>query len=150
MGIIGNGGLRHETEPTLSLTAKQQREPAVREPEERPQRDDFSRILARASQTPDDSRRLKEIIAGITQEPRAAINEIEQEIGSLRDIIVLREQMLVEAIDEHTNLSKEAVHGLGVVRKAVGQIRDAFNAAMRPTPALTQQVEATSMASDEP
>jgi hypothetical protein len=58
--------------------------------------------------------------------------------------------MLVEAIDEHTNLSKEAVHGLGVVRKAVGQIRDAFNAAMRPTPALTQQVEATSMASDEP
>ena len=88
---------------------------------ESPQHDDLSRILARASQTPDDDRRLKELIAGVTQEPRAAINHIEQEIGSLREMMAMREQALLEAIDEHTKLSKEAVHGLGVVRKALGR-----------------------------
>ena len=149
MDITGNGRLRDE-EPMPRSTAKLQPEAALRGPEEGPRRDDFSQILARASQTPDDPRRLKEIIAGITQEPRAAINQIEQEIGSLRDKLAMREQMLFEAIDDHANLSKEAVHGLGVVRKALGQIRDAFNAAMRPAPAIHQQVEGTSVASDEP
>jgi hypothetical protein len=46
-------------------------------------------------------------------------------------------------IDQHASLSKEAVHGMGVVRKALEQIRDAFNAAIRPTPILVHQAEAT-------
>src|SRR5215216_2844215 len=74
------------------------------------------------------------MLAGMTWEPRAAINDIEQEIGLLRDRIAEREQVLVEAIDQHANLSKEAVRGMGVVRQAVAQIRDAFNVAMRPIP----------------
>jgi hypothetical protein len=81
------------------------------------------------------------MVAGMTREPRAAINEIEREIGLLRDLIAEREQMLVEAIDRHANLSKEAVRG--VVRQALAQIRDAFNAAMRPTPILDHQAAAT-------
>jgi hypothetical protein len=100
----------------------------------RPQRDSLSDILTRANRPPDGTQRLKEIVAGITREPRAAIREIEQEIASLSDLIAVREQTLVEAIDQHANLSKEAVHGIGVVRQALGQIRAAFNAAMRPTP----------------
>jgi hypothetical protein len=83
------------------------------------------------------------MVAGMTREPRAAINEIEQEIGLLKDLIAEREQMLIEAIDQHASLSKEAVHGMGVVRKALEQIRDAFNAAIRPTPILVHQAEAT-------
>jgi len=114
---------------------------------ESPQHDDLSRILARASQTPDDDRRLKELIAGVTQEPRAAINHIEQEIGSLREMMAMREQALFEAIDEHTKLSKEAVHGLGVVRKALWQIRDAFKAASRSTSARDEELEPSSGAS---
>jgi hypothetical protein len=122
----------------------QQRELATqREFDEPSQRDSLSEILTRANQTPDGTQRLKEIVAGITREPRVAINEIEQEIGSLRDLIAVREQTLVEAIDQHAKLSKEAVHGMGVVRKALTQIRDAFNAAMRPTPVLDHQPEAT-------
>jgi hypothetical protein len=39
-----------------------------------------------------------DMVAGMTREPRAAINKIEQEIGLLRDLIAEREQMLVEAI----------------------------------------------------
>jgi hypothetical protein len=118
----------------------QQRELAVpREFGDRPQRDNLSEILTRASQTPDDTQRLKELVTGMTREPRAAINEIEQEIGSLRDLIALREQTLVEAIDQHANLSKEAVRAMGVVRQALAQIREAFNAAMRPTPILDPQ-----------
>jgi len=150
MGIIGNGRLRNEAEPMPLLTAQHQREPGQREAEEWPLRDDLSHILARASQSPDHSQRLKEILAGITQEPRAAINQIEQEITSLRDMMAWREQMLVEAIDEHTNLSKEAVHGLGVVRKALGQIRDAFKAASRPTPTIDRELDASSAGSDRP
>ena len=79
----------------------------------------------------------------MTWEPRAAINDIEQEIGVLRDRIAEREQVLVEAIDQHANLSKEAVRGMGVVRQAVAQIRDAFNAAIRPMPILDHRPEAT-------
>jgi hypothetical protein len=128
----------------------QQRELAVpREFGDRPQRDNLSEILTRASQTPDDTQRLKEMVASMTREPRAAINEIEQEIGSLRDLIAVREQTLVEAIDQHASLSKEAVRGMGVVRQALAQIRDAFNAAMRPTPILDQQAEVTSQASND-
>jgi archaellum component FlaC len=147
MGIIGNGRLRQEAEPMPPSPTDQQREAELREPEGRSPRNDLSGILARVSQTPDDTGRLKETIGGITQEPRAAINQIEQEISSLRDLMALREQMLLEAIDEHTNLSKEAVHGLGVVRKALGQIRDAFDATMRQIPALHQRVD---VASEEP
>jgi hypothetical protein len=79
------------------------------------------------------------MVANVTREPRAAINEIEQEIGSLRDLISVREQVLIEAIDQHANLSKEAVRGMGVVGQALAQIRDAFNLAMRPTPMLNPQ-----------
>jgi hypothetical protein len=131
MGLIGNGRLRTEAEPLAHFNIQPQREAVARDPEERSRREDDLHLSR--PESPDDAR-VKEIIAGITQEPRAAINQIEQEIGSLRDMIAVREQMLVEAIDEHRNLSKEAVRGLGVVRKALGQIRDAFNAAMRPTP----------------
>jgi hypothetical protein len=54
-------------------------------------------------------------------------------------MIAVREQMLVEAIDQHATLSKEAVREIGVVRQALAQIRDAFNTAMRPTPILDQR-----------
>jgi hypothetical protein len=89
------------------------------------------------------------MLAGMTWEPRAAINDIEQEIGLLRDRIAEREQVLVEAIDQHANLSKEAVRGMGVVRQAVAQIRDAFNVAMRPIPILDDQAGATNPGSDD-
>jgi hypothetical protein len=42
------------------------------------------------------AKRLTEIVAGMTQEPRAAISQIEQEIGSLRDAMAMREQVLLE------------------------------------------------------
>ena|SRR5215216_5467918 len=94
----------------------------------------LSEILARASQTLDGPEQLKELIAAVTLEPRAAIDRIEQEIGWLRELLANREQTLLEEIDQHANLSKEAVHGMGVVQKALSQIGDAFNAAMRPIP----------------
>ena len=130
--------------PMPPLITDQQRELAVeREFDERPQRDSLSDIVTRANQTPDGTQRLKEIVAGITREPRAAIKEIEQEIASLRDLIAVREQTLVEAIDQHANLSKEAVHGMGVVRQALAQIRTAFKAAMPPTPAARSASQAS-------
>ena len=135
MGMISNGRAKYESTLVPSLTAKQQREPG-RDNDERSQVDNLSEILTRASQTPDGTQRLKEILASMTREPRAAINEIEQEIGLLRDRIAARELMLIEAIDQHANLSKEAVRGMGVVRKALEQIRDAFNAALPPTAIL--------------
>jgi uncharacterized membrane protein YccC len=89
------------------------------------------------------------MVTGMTREPRAAISEIEQEIGSLRGLIAVREQTLVEAIDQHASLSKEAVRRMGVVCQALAQIRDAFNAAMHPTPILDEQTEATSHPSND-
>jgi Mg2+ and Co2+ transporter CorA len=145
MGWIGNGRLRAEAETLPHFDTQPHHEAVARDQEERLRREDLLHLSQPESQ---DDARLKEIIASITQEPRAAINQIEQEIGSLRDMITVREQMLVEAIDEHRNLSKEAVRGLGAVRKALGQIRDAFNAAMRPTPILDQQVELASLRRD--
>jgi hypothetical protein len=133
MVSVGNGQFRHESEAVPPVAIKHDGELEALERHESPQREDLSHILARASQDPHDHRRLKELIAGLTQEPRAAINHIEQEIGSLRDMMAVREQVLFEAIDEHSKLSKEAVHGLGVVRKALGQIRDAFKAAREST-----------------
>jgi hypothetical protein len=138
MGMISNG--RATLAP--SLLAKQEREPAL-DNDGPPQVDSLSEILSGASHVRDGAHRLKEMVAGMTREPRAAINEIEQEIGLLKDLIAEREQMLIEAIDQHASLSKEAVHGMGVVRKALEQIRDAFNAAIRPTPILVHQAEAT-------
>ena len=149
MGMISNGRGKYESTFVPSVIAKQQREP-TRDNDERPQVDNISEILSRASHTLDGAQRLKEMIASMTREPRAAISEIEKEIGFLRDLIAEREQVLVEAIDQHANLSKEAVHGMGVVRKALVQIRDAFNSAMRPTPILDQQAEATSPGGDDP
>ena len=149
MGMISNGRAKYESTLVPSLTAKQQREPG-RDNDERSQVDNFSEILTRASQTPDGTQRLKEILASMTREPRAAINEIEQEIGLLRDLIAEREQVLVEAIDQHANLSQEAVHGMGVIRKALAQIRDAFNDEMRPTPILDHQAEATNPGANDP
>lgn len=144
MGLMGNGRGKYDSTSMSRVISKQQRElPEQRDLDERPQRDNLSEILTRASQAPDSIQRLKEMVANVTREPRAAINEIEQEIGSLRDLISVREQVLVEAIDEHANLSKETVRGMGVVRQALAQIRDAFNSAMRPTPLLDQQSGAT-------
>jgi len=113
MGLIGNGRAKSESTPLPHSV---------------------SGILTRASQTLDGPQQLKELIAAVTLEPRAAINRIEQEIGWLRELLADREQTLVEAIDQHANLSKEAVRGMGVVQKALSQIGDAFNAAMRPIP----------------
>jgi hypothetical protein len=132
MRSIGNGRVNHEPEPMPIMTAEH--ESSAAEPQESSRLDELSRILARASQSaPDDHQlddgQLKEMVAAITQEPRAAINQIEEEIGSLREMMAARERMLIEAIADHSRLSKEAVHGLGVVRKALGQIRDAFKAA---------------------
>jgi hypothetical protein len=150
MGLIGNGRARDEAAPMPHLIFKQQSERAVsRDLNEPPQRDGLSAILTRASQTRDGTDRLKKIVAGMTQEPRAAINQIEQEIGSLRDAMAMREQVLLEAIDQHANLSEEAVRGMGVLRQALAQIRDAFNAAMHPTPILDEQTEATSHPSND-
>ena len=129
MGIVGNGRVNQEAEPVAIVTAEH--EPNVVETQESTRRDELSRILARTSQSPFDDRQLKEMLAAITREPRAAIHQIEQEIGSLREMMAARERMLVEAIADHSRLSKEAVHGLDVVRKALGQIRDAFKAATR-------------------
>jgi hypothetical protein len=134
MGTIGNGRISHEAEPVSIVTAEH--EASAAEPQESTRHDELSRILARASQSslderPLNDRQLKEMVAAITQEPRAAINQIEQEIGSLREMMAAREQMLIDAVTEHSRLSEEAVHGLGVVRKALGQIRDAFKAATR-------------------
>jgi hypothetical protein len=148
MGMISNGRSKYESTFVPSVIGKQQRESA-RGNDERSQVDSLSEILTRASQIPDGAQRLKEMVAGMTREPRAAINEIEQEIGLLRNLIAEREQMLVEAIDQHANLSTEAVRGMGVVRKALAQIRDAFNAAMRPMPMLDHQAEATNPGSDD-
>src|SRR5215211_5829623 len=145
MGMISNG--RAALVP--NVMAKPQREPA-RDDDARSQVDNLSEILTRASQTPDGAQRLKEMLASMTREPRAAISEIEQEIGLLRDLIAEREQMLVEAIDQHANLSKEAVRGMGVVRQALAQIRDAFNVAMRPMPILDQQLEANPESNNRP
>lgn len=61
----------------------------------------------------------------------------------MRDLIAVREQTFVEAIDQHANLSKEAVHGMGVVRQALAQIRAAFNAAMPPTPTARSASQAS-------
>jgi hypothetical protein len=133
MRLNGTGQAKYDSAPMPPLTTNHHRELVQREFDEQRQRDNLPEIL-RVSQTPDGTLRLKEIVAGITREPRAAINEIEQEIDSLRDLIAVREQTLVEAIDQHANLSEEAVRGMGVVRQALAQIRDAFNAAMRPTP----------------
>jgi hypothetical protein len=139
MALIGNGRAKYDAPPVPRLMSKEQSELAApRDPDGRPHRDGISEILPRVSQTRDGTQQLKEIVAAVTQEPRAAINAIEQEIGSLRDMIAVREQILVEAIDQHATLSKEAVRGIGVVRQALAQIRDAFNAAMRPTPVLHQ------------
>jgi hypothetical protein len=149
MRLNGNGQANYDSAPMPPLTTNHHRELVQREFDEQRQRDNLPEILTRVSQTPDDTRRLKEMVAGMTREPRAAINEIEQEIGSLRDLIAVREQTLVEAIDQHASLSKEAVRGMGVVRQALAQIRDAFNAAMRPTPILDQQAEVTSPASND-
>jgi hypothetical protein len=149
MALLGNGRAKHEPEPLPRLVTKQRELAPPPDLDGRP-RDHLSEILARAGQTADGSQRLKEILTGMTQDPRAAINQIEQEIASLRDMLSARELALAEAIDEHGKLSKEAVHGLGVVRKAVGQIRDAFAAAIRSTPLPDQQAEATSPAPDAP
>jgi hypothetical protein len=147
MGLVGNGRAKYDSAPLPRLMTNPQRELTVqRDLGERPERDNLSEILTR---TPDGTQRLKEMVAGMTREPRAAINEIEQEIASLRDLIAVREQTLVEAIDQHANLSKEAARGMDVVRQALGQIRDAFNAAMRPTPMLDQQAEVTSQARND-
>ncbi|MFL5003569.1 MAG: DUF1153 domain-containing protein [Xanthobacteraceae bacterium] len=148
MGMISNARAKNETSFVPSLIAKQQREPA-RDADERSQVENRSEVPTRASPTPDGAQRLKEMLAGMTWEPRAAINDIEQEIGLLRDRIAEREQVLVEAIDQHANLSKEAVRGMGVVRQAVAQIRDAFNVAMRPIPILDDQAGATNPGSDD-
>jgi hypothetical protein len=146
MGMIARA--KNESTFVPSLIAKQQREPA-READERSQVESLPEIPTRTSQSPDAVQRLKELLASMTWEPRAAINDIEQEIGSLRDRIAEREQVLVEAIDQHASLSKEAVRGMGMVRKAVAQIRDAFNVAMAPTPVLDRQPGATNSASDD-
>jgi hypothetical protein len=148
MRLNGDGRAKYDSAPMPPLTTNRC-EPVQREFDEQRQRDNLPEILTRVSQTPGGTLQLKEIVAGITREPRAAINEIEQEIDSLRDLIAVREQTLVEAIDQHANLSKEAVRGMGVVRQALAQIRDAFNAAMRPTPILDEQAEATSQASSD-
>jgi hypothetical protein len=143
MAMNGNGQANGSASMPPVMT-NQQPELAIRhEFDERPQRDKLSDILTRASQTPGSTQQIKEIVASITREPRAAINEIEQEIASLRDLIAVREQTLVEAIDQHANLSKEAVHGMGVVRQALAQIRAAFKAAMPPTPAARSASQAS-------
>src|SRR5215217_5555832 len=144
MALIGKGRAKYDLPPVPPLMRREQPELAAPgDLDERPQPDGVSEILARVSQTPAGTQPLKGIIASITQEPRVAINRIEQEIGSLRELIAEREQMLIEAIDQHANLSTEAVRGMGVVRKALAQIRDAFNAALRPTAILDHQPEAT-------
>jgi hypothetical protein len=146
MGMIARA--KNESTFVPSLIAKQQREPA-RDADERSQVENLPEIPTRTNQGPDAAQRIKEMLASMAWEPRAAINDIEQEIGSLRDRIAEREQVLVEAIDQHANLSKEAVRGMGVVRKAVAQIRDAFNVAMAPTPILDHQAGATNSGSDD-
>jgi hypothetical protein len=149
MGLMGNGRAKHEPPPMPRLVPKPLGEATLpRDFDELPQRDALSDILARA-EIPGGADRLKEIVAEMIQEPRGAIKHIEEEIGSLRDMLSVREQMLVEAIEEHATLSKEAVRGMGVVRNALAQIRNAFNVAMRPTPVLDQQLEATSLASHQ-
>ena len=126
MGLMENGRAKYDPTPVPRL-----REIGLqREFEERSSRKD----LVDAREGTEGTKRLKEMVEGMTREPRAAIDAIEREIGSLRDLIAEREQMLVEAIDQHANLSTEAVRGMDVVRKALAQIRDAFNAAIRPMP----------------
>jgi Glu-tRNA(Gln) amidotransferase subunit E-like FAD-binding protein len=149
MGMMSNGRGKYGSTLVPSVIAKQQREP-TRDNDERPQVDNLSEILSRASHTLDGAQRLKEMLASMTREPRAAITEIEQEIGLLRDLIAEREQVLVEAIDQHANLSKEAVHGMGVVRKALAQIRDAFNAAIRPMPIVDHRAATNTGSDDRP
>lgn len=148
MGMISNARAKSESTFVASLVARQQREPA-RDADGRSQVENPVEIPARISHAADGAQRLKELLASLTWEPRAAINEIEQEIGLLRDRIAEREQVLIEAIDQHDSLSKEAVRGMGVVRKAVAQIRDAFNVATHPLPALDPLAEATSPGSDD-
>src|SRR5215204_1609789 len=144
MGLNGNGRAEYGSVAMPPMLTHQTREPAEqRELAPRPHRDNLSEILARASKSPDGTEQLKEIVAGITREPRAAIDEIEQEIASLRGQIAVREQTLVEAIGQHANLSKEAVRGMGVVRQALVQIRDAFDAAMPPTPTARSASQAS-------
>jgi hypothetical protein len=145
MGMIANGRAKADLAFTPSIVAKHQRE-TVADDDERPQIEKFPEIAPRTSQASDVIQRLKEMLVSLTREPRGAINEIEQEIGLLKDRIAEREQVLVEAIDQHANLSKEAVHGMAVVRKALAQIRDAFNAAMAPVTVFDDQAEVTTPA----
>jgi hypothetical protein len=131
MGMIGNGRAKSDLAFTPSIVARQQRDAIIND-DERPEIEKLGEIAVRASQASDVVHRLKEMLVSLTREPRAAISDLEQEIGLLKDRIAEREQVLVQAIDQHANLSKEAVHGMGVVRKALAQIRDAYKAAMLP------------------
>ena len=135
MGLMGNGRAKYDATPVPRL-----REIGLqRELDERSSPKNL--LDGGGSQVPDETKRLKEILAGTTREPRAAIDEIEREISSLRDLINSREQMLVDAIDQHAHLSREAVHGMTLLRQALGQIRDAFNAAMHFPPMPNQRSE---------
>jgi hypothetical protein len=147
MGLMGSGRTKHEPPPIPRLVVKQPREVTLpRDFDEPPPADALSDILARA-EIPDSAERLREIVAEMTQEPRSAIKQIEEEIGALRDMMAVREQVLIEAIVEHAAASKEAVRGMGVVRNALAQIRNAFDVAMRPAPGSDQH--ARSRASEE-
>jgi hypothetical protein len=136
MATIGSGGAKPDTTPVLRAVTKSPQQPPVSRELDDALRAAVSNIGPRAPRAPDGTQQVKDMVAALTREPRAAIEGIEREIGALRDMLTVREQVLVEAIEQHAALSSEAVHGMGVVRQAIEQIRDAFHHAMRPMPML--------------
>ena len=79
MGLMENGRAKYDPTPVPRL-----REIGLqREFEER----SSPKNLEDAREGTEGTKRLKEMVEGMTREPRAAIDAIEREIGSLRDLI---------------------------------------------------------------
>lgn len=77
---------------------------------------------------------LRETIAGMTQKPRATLNELEQRIATLRELIATRENLLVAAISEHDGIAHMAAVAIANMHEEMDSISDTFRRAMRPTP----------------
>lgn len=79
-------------------------------------------------------RELNETVTGMTQAPRAALNELEQRIETLRELLSVRENLLVAAIAEHEDLAQMSSDSIAKMHDAMDTISETFRRAMRPTP----------------
>jgi hypothetical protein len=75
MTLNGNGQANGLAPMPPVMTDRQRELGAQHGFDARPQRDSLSDILTQANRPPDGTQQLKEIVAGITREPRAAIKD---------------------------------------------------------------------------